>query len=62
MEVRRLYILFIMSKLFSEHDGDMLVVLNKKDAPKNKRSVFYQRKNVCDTVFDEWGRIFENDC
>ena len=41
MEVRRLYISFIMSKLFSAHDGDMLVVvLNKKDVQKNKRSAF----------------------
>ena len=41
MEVRRLYISFIMSKLFSAHDGHMLVVvLNKKDAQKNKRSAF----------------------
>ena len=30
-----------MSKLFSEHDGDMLVVvLNKKDVQKNKQSDF----------------------
>ena len=63
MEVRRLYISFIMSKLFSAIDGDMLVVvLNKKDVQKNKRSAFYIRKNVCDTIFDGWGRIFENDC
>ena len=27
MEVKRLYISFIMSKLFSAHDGDMLVVV-----------------------------------
>ena len=41
MEVRSVYISFIMSKLFSEHDGDMLVVvLNKKDVQKNKRSAF----------------------
>ena len=41
MEVRRMYISFIMSKLFSAHDGHMLVVvLNKKDAQKNKRSAF----------------------
>ena len=41
MEVRRLYRSFIMSKLFSAHDGDMLViVLNKKDVQKNKRSAF----------------------
>ena len=39
LEVRRLYISFIMSKLFSAIDGDMLVVvLNKKDVQKNKRS------------------------
>ena len=62
MEVRRLYISFIMSKLFPTHDGDMLVVIwNKKDVQKNKRSAFYKRKNVCDTIFDEWGRNFEND-
>ena len=54
---------FIMSKLFSAHDGDMLVgVLNKKDIQKSIRSAFKKRKNVCDTIFDEWGRIFENDC
>ena len=41
MEVRRLHISFIMSKLLSAHDGHMLiVVLNKKDAQKNKRSAF----------------------
>ena len=41
MEVRRLHISFIMSKLFSAQDGHMLVVvLNKKDAQKNKRSAF----------------------
>ena len=41
MEVRKLYRSFIMSKLFSAHDGDMLViVLNKKDVQKNKRSAF----------------------
>ena len=41
MEVRRLYISFIMSKLFSAHNGHMLVVvLNNKDAQKNKRSAF----------------------
>ena len=63
MEVRRLYISFIMSKLFSTHDGDMLVVVwNKKNVQKNKRSAIYKRKNVCDTIFDEWSRIFENDC
>ena len=63
MEVRRLYISFIMSKLFSSHDGDMLVgVLNKKKNQKNKRSAFSKQNNVCDMIFDEWGRIFENDC
>ena len=62
MEVRILYISFIMSKLFSECDGDMLVgVLNKNNVQKNKRSAFYKRRNVCDTIFNEWGRIFEND-
>ena len=41
MEVQRLYISFIMSKLFSELDGDMLFgVLSKKDAQKNIRSTF----------------------
>ena len=41
MEVRSVYISLIMSKLFSEHNGDMLVVvLNKKDVQKNKRSAF----------------------
>ena len=41
MEVRRLYISFIMTILFSAHDGDMLViVLNKKDVQKNKGSAF----------------------
>ena len=36
-----MYISFIMSKLFSEHNEDMLVVvLNKKDVQKNKRSAF----------------------
>ena len=41
MEVRSVYISFKMSKLFSEHDGDMLVVvLNKKDVQKNKQSAF----------------------
>ena len=41
MEVQRLYISFIMSKLFSALDGDMLFgVLSKKDAQKNIRSTF----------------------
>ena len=41
MEVRRLYISFIMSKFFSAHDGDMLVgVFNKNGVQKNKRSAF----------------------
>ena len=41
MEVRRLYISFILSKLFSAHDGDMFVgVLNKKDVQNYKRSAF----------------------
>ena len=41
MEVRKLYTSFMMSKLFSAHDGDMLVaVLNEKDVQKNKRSAF----------------------
>ena len=62
IKVRILYIPFIMSKLISVHDGDMLVgVLNKKYVQKNARSAFKKRKNVCDTIFGEWGRIFEND-
>ena len=41
MDIRRLYILFIKSKLVPAHDGDTLVgVLNKKDVQKNKRSAF----------------------
>ena len=64
MEVRRLYIPFIMSKSISVHDGDMIVgVLNKNNVQKNTRSAFYKRKNVCDTFFDEWARrrTYEND-
>ena len=39
--VQRLYISFIMSKLFSALDGDMLFgVLSKKDVQKNVRSAF----------------------
>ena len=62
IKVRRLYIPLIMSKFISIHDGDMLVgVLNKKYVQKNARSAFKRRKNVCDPIFDKWGRIFEND-
>ena len=40
MEDRKLDISFIMSKLFSAHDGDMLVgVLNKKDVQKIKEDL-----------------------
>ena len=54
---------FIISKLIFIHDGDMLVgVLTKKYVQKNARSAFQKGENVCDTIFDEWGRIFENDC
>ena len=39
--LRRLYMTFKMSQLFSEHDGDMLVrVLNKQYVQTNVRSAF----------------------
>ena len=60
MAVRRLYISFILSKLFSAHAGDMLVgVLNKKDVQKNKRSAFLKWKDVCDAIFDEGSHFLE---
>ena len=41
IKVRRLYMAFKMSQLFSVHDGDMLGgVLNKKYVQKNAGSAF----------------------
>ena len=59
MEVRRQYISFILSKLFSVHDGDMLVVvLNKKNVQKNKRSAFLETKECVRHDFRRVGSQF----
>ena len=56
MEVRRLYISFIMSKLFSAHDGDMLVgVLNKKRCSKKYNEVLFRNDRMCATRFSTSG-------
>ena len=51
IKVRRLYMAFKMSQLFSVHDGDMLGgVLNKKYVQKNAGSAFW-KEIMCATRF-----------
>ena len=58
MEARRLLISFIMSKLFSAHDGDMLVgVLNKKMFGKINEVLFINER-MCATRFSTSGVAF----
>ena len=58
MEVRRLYISFLMSKLFSALDGDMLLVVLNKKMFRKINEVLFRNERMCATRFSTSGVAF----